>query len=121
MLSHKRGCFQCHEVETRAHAVGAPELNVIGIDMWFLYHSSMLRVPSSDAIIQARADAGPPTAQPRCVSTDPPIPIEFDNPAQLSIRCIRLRVRLVQGAYRKGRSTELMAFIVLVRSKFGFT
>jgi hypothetical protein len=59
------------------------------------------------------------------VAIHPLIAVTFSTPtndcAKLSVRRIRFRMGLIQRPYRKRRSTELMAFIVLVRPKLGFT
>src|SRR5205085_2130611 len=107
--------------QTRAHAVGTPEPYVIRVDMRFFDHSSTLGVPGPYAVIQTCLDLRPPAAEPIHIATDAPFPIELNDSAKLSIRRIRQCIGLVQSAYRNCRSTELMAFIVLVISKLGFS
>ena len=88
--------------------------------MRFFDHSFLLRIPSFDGIIEACSDLWPPTAEPGCIPADSPIPIKLNDSAKLPIRGIGRRVVLLQWSYRNRRSTELMAFFVLVRPKLGF-
>src|SRR5678815_4787723 len=98
------------------HAICTPEFDIVGIVMWFFYHSLVARIPGLNTIIHTRFYHGVHFLQPFIVTADAPFPIHLHNPTKLSI-CCRMKVMRCR-LYRQYRPKVLVSGFVLAFTKF---
>ncbi len=84
-LCHPHGGLERAEVEGRAHAIGTPEFDVVGVVVRLHEHAQVVGIPGLDAIIEALLHLGPETPQPHLITADAPLTIGLHNTAQLAI------------------------------------
>ncbi len=111
LLAHGDRGRQRAEVEAGAHAVGAPELDVVGVVVRLLDDALAPRVPGRHAVVEAHAHARPQGAQPTGVPADAPLAVDLHDPAELAVGG---RLHLVHGdADGQRRAEGLVAGRVL--------
>jgi hypothetical protein len=69
------------DIDAGAHAVRPPELDVVSIVVWLKKRALVLRVPRSDAEIEAAFGVGVKAGEPFGVAADLPVAMEFKDSA----------------------------------------
>jgi len=117
-LGHVDGGGEGAEVEAGAHAIGTPELDVVGVMVGFFEPAAVLGIPRADAVIEAGFDLGPELSEPLGVTTDAPFPVDLHDTAELSIGG---GVEVMgDGADGEGAAELLVAVFILGWAELGF-
>ena len=76
---------ECTEIDAGAHAVGPPELDVVGVVVRLFEDTAMAGIPGLDAVVDALLDAGVKALHPPSIARDLPVAVELHDPAELSV------------------------------------
>ena len=116
LLAHQHGGFQSAQVETGAHAVRAPELDIVSIVVRFFQHTAVAWIPGLDTVVQALFDLRPVTLQPGGFAADPPLTIDFHYPPELTVAgCVKI---VAHATDRQRGAERLVAVFVLAVKVF---
>src|SRR5262249_30959379 len=84
--AHQNPRAQGAEIKGRAHGFRSPKLDVVGIVMRFFDPTLVPGVPRFDAEIETAFDFWPERSQPSGIAADPPVAIDLDDAAKLTVR-----------------------------------
>ena len=107
------------EVDGRAHGIGSPELDVVGVVVGFNDRAEAVRVPRRDAIVEALPHPRPEAAQPCRVARHAPVAVHPHEAAELAVGGGRPLMGALDGLDRQRGAEGLIAAFVLTFAKLG--